>query len=240
MTLQSEELPGQLLLAALEGFAHRDGGVVTTDSVRDAAEELERPTMPLQERLSAFPGESLQEDRPRVGERHHEEGQLPLLAGEPDRRLTEVDPILTRRMGERHEDLLMRLLPFPDCGLHGGQLPLVAMLIPQTLEHPPSGMPLLARRRAVRLQDLLNDREERLQLGTGPALLISRRLGVSRDLLEGLQAELELAAGDALSEFAGQDLLPDLFPELQYRIALLGTSRMTDRTEANASVLLRS
>jgi hypothetical protein len=90
--------------------------------------------VPFQKVLGAFPGKGLQEDRPRVEERHHEEGDLPFLTGQPDRRFAEGDLRLARRMGQRQEDLLVRLLPIPDRVHHDGQLPLTAMFVPQAFK----------------------------------------------------------------------------------------------------------
>ena len=47
--------------------------------------------MPFQEGFGAFPGKGLDEDRSRVGERHHEQGDLRLLAGQSNRRFAEID-----------------------------------------------------------------------------------------------------------------------------------------------------
>ena len=118
MALQPQELPGQLPLASLEHLDHGDRRVVVADPLGHAAEELEGPAMPFQERLRAFPGKDLDEDRSRVRQRHHEQGDLGLLAGQLDRRFAEVDLGLARRMRQRQKDFLVRLLPGPDRVLH--------------------------------------------------------------------------------------------------------------------------
>ena len=116
--------------------------------------------MALQERLGAFPGKCLDEDRSRIGQRHHEQRDLRLVASQPDRGFTEIDLGFARWMRQRQEDLLMRLIPGSDRILYDRLSALEAVLIPQSLEDPLRRMPLLLRRLSVVLQDLLNDRQE--------------------------------------------------------------------------------
>jgi hypothetical protein len=107
MALQPQELLGQLALAPLEHLDHRDGQVIVADPPWHTAEELERPAMPLQEGLRAFPWKSLNEDRSRVRQRHHEQGRLSLHAIELNGGFAEVDLRFARWMRKRQKDLLM-------------------------------------------------------------------------------------------------------------------------------------
>ena len=107
--------------------------------------------MPFQEGLRALPGKDLDEDGSRVGQRHHEQGDLGLLAGQPDRRLAEVDLGLARRMRQRQKDFLARLLPGPHRVLHDGLAALVTMLVAQPLEDPLGRVSLLLRAPGGRL-----------------------------------------------------------------------------------------
>ena len=126
--------------------------------------------MPFQERLGAFAGKRLDEDRARVRQRHHEQRHLRLLAGQPDRRFAEVDLGLARRMRQRQEHLLVRLLPRADRVLDDRLAAGEAVLVPQPLEDPLGRVPLLLRRLPVVLQDLVDDRQERLELRLRPRL----------------------------------------------------------------------
>ena len=81
----------------------------------------------------------------RVGQRHHEQRHLGLLAAERDLRLAEVDLGLARPVRQRHEDLGLALLPGPDRVLDDRQAALVAVLVAQPLEDPLGRVPLLLR-----------------------------------------------------------------------------------------------
>ncbi len=143
MALQPQKLPGQLPLTAGEHLDHGDGRVVVTDPPRHTSKELEGSAMPFQEGLRALSRKNLDRDRPGVRQRHHEQGDLGLLASQPDRRLAEVDLGLTRRMRQRQKDFLARLLPGPDRVLHYSLATLVTMLVAEPLEDPPGRVPLL-------------------------------------------------------------------------------------------------
>jgi hypothetical protein len=185
MALQPQELLGQLALAPLQHFDHGNGQVVVADPLRHTLEELEGPAMPFQEDLGTFSWESLNEDRSRVGQRHHEQGDLRLLACQMDRGCAEIDLGFTRRMRQRQENLLMHLLPGPNGILDRRVATLEAVLVPQSLEDPLGRMPLLLRSLAVVLQDLMDDRQEALQLPLLPwlARAITGRLCVRQNLL---------------------------------------------------------
>jgi hypothetical protein len=101
MALQPQEFAGELAFAAGKHFDHGDCRVVVADPRGNAAEVLERSAVPFQEGLGAFAWERLNEDRSRVGQRHHEQRHLRLDAGELDRRLAEVDLRFARRMRQR-------------------------------------------------------------------------------------------------------------------------------------------
>ena len=162
MALQPQELAGQLPLAAREHFDHGDRRVVVADPPGHAAEELEGPAMAFQERLRAFAGKGLDEDRARVGQRHHEQGHLRRLAGQLDGRFAEVDLGFARRMRQRQEDFLVRLLPRAHGVLDDRLAAVEAVLVAQPLEDPLGRVPLLLRRLTDRPPRICcNDRQER-------------------------------------------------------------------------------
>ena len=130
MALEPQKLLGQLALSPLQYFNHGNGRVVVADPPGHAAEVLKGPAMPFQEGLRAFPRKGLDENRSRVGQRHHEQGDLRLLARQPDRRFAEVDLGLARRMRQRQKDLPMRLPPGSNGVLHHGLAALKAVLSP--------------------------------------------------------------------------------------------------------------
>src|SRR3984885_13850820 len=205
MALQPQKLPGQLPLTAGEHLDHGDGRVVVADPLGDAPEELEGSAMSFQEGLRALSRKNLDRDRPGVRQRHHEQGDLGLLAGQLDRRLAEVALGLTRRMRQRQKDFLARLLPCPDRVLHHGLATLVTVFIAESLEDPLRRVPLLLRRLAVAGEGLVNDRQERVQLPLRPwlALPVTRRLLVGQDLLQRVPTQTVLAARATLAQLAG-------------------------------------
>jgi hypothetical protein len=115
VALELEKLLGQLPLPALEDLDDRDPGVVVGDPPRNAAELLEGPAMSLHERLRALLGKSLHEHRSRRRKRHDEDRRLPLLLGDPDRRVAEVDLGLSWWMRVWQEHLVCQ--PTPDLAI---------------------------------------------------------------------------------------------------------------------------
>jgi hypothetical protein len=155
-------------------------------------------------------------DRPRVRQRHDEQRDLDLLAGQPDRRLPEVDLGLAGGMRQRQKDFLTRLLPGPDHVLHDGLPALVTVFIPQPLEDPLRRVPLLLGRLPVLGEDLVNDRQKRFELALRSRLVlpIAGRLLVRQDLLESVPAQSVLPAGGTPAQLAGQNPPTNVSPEL--------------------------
>ena len=172
--------------------------------------------MSFQERLRALSRKDLDKDRPRVRQRHHEQGDLDLQAGQSDRGLTEIDLGLAGRMRQRQKDFLARLLPGPDRVLHYGLAAQVTLFVAQPFEDPLGRVPLLLGRLSVVLQDLVNDRQERFQLALRSRLVlpIARRLLVGQNLLQGVPAEAMLPAGGTPTQLASQHLPTNVSPEL--------------------------
>ncbi len=188
VTLQPQELLGQLPLAPLQDLDHGDGRVVIADPLGHSSKELEGPAVSFQERLRALPGKDLDEDGSRVRQRHHEQGDLGLLAVQPNRRLAEVDLGFAGRMRQRQKDFLVRLLPGSHRVLHHGLAAQITLFVAQPLEDPLGRVSLLLRGLAIVFENLVNDREKRFQLPLRPwlALPVTRWLRVGQDLLEGM------------------------------------------------------
>ena len=90
---------------------------------------------------------------------------LPLHAADHRHRLAEVDLRMAGRMHQRHEHLLRRAAAARHVVLHDREAARKAVLVPQPLEDPLRRMPLLLGRRFVLGQDLVDDPDERIQLG---------------------------------------------------------------------------
>src|SRR5207248_11449561 len=95
-----------------------------------------------------------------IRQRHHEQRDLRLLTGQPDRGFPEIYLSFARWMRQRQEDLLMRLIPGSDRIFYDRLPALEAVFVPQPLEDSLGRMPLLLGRLSVVLQDLLDDRQK--------------------------------------------------------------------------------
>jgi hypothetical protein len=93
------------------------------------------------ERLRAFAGKSLAEEGVAKGQRHHKEGDLPLLAAINDCCLAEIGLRLARSVRQRHEDLGRPLLDATDLFPNDRDAAGVALLL-QPLENPFRRVPL--------------------------------------------------------------------------------------------------
>ena len=214
MSLQ--ERVGDLAVAAAGDLGHGDLGVVVADPPGHAAEEGEGPDVALEERLGALAGEGADEGRVGVRQGHHEQGHGGGLPVESDLGLAEVDLGLARAVGQRDEDLGGAEPPGGDGLLHDGQAAAVAVLVAEPLEDAAGGVPLLPRGLLVVLEDLVDDGQERLELGPGSwgRAAVSGRLGVVEDLLERVPVDVVLAAGGALAQAVDEDATADLGPVL--------------------------
>ena len=73
---QPQKLPRQWPLTIAGDLRHGDARAVVAQAPRHSAEELKGPSMPFQTGLGALPRTGLHEDRLRVGQRHHQQGDL--------------------------------------------------------------------------------------------------------------------------------------------------------------------
>src|SRR5512135_1557631 len=202
-------------VAAADG-GDGDPGVVVADATRDAAEEGEGADVALEECLGALAGEGADEDRVGVRQGQDEDGHLGRPAVEDDLGLAEVDLGLAGRVGQRDEDLGVTASPGPHGVLDDRQAAFVAVLVAEPLEDALGGVPLLPGGLAVILEDLMEDRQQGVELGPragrGPA--IARRLGMAEDLGERVPVDVVLTASRSLAQAVDEDATADLGPVL--------------------------
>ena len=120
--------------------------------------------MPVAERLGRLGRVGLDEERIRVRERHREVVQLALDPANLAEGLAEIDLGVARRMRQGHEHLPGPALLLPDVVGDDGDAAAEAVLVAQALEDPLRRVPLLLRKSPVRLEDLVDDRNERVKL----------------------------------------------------------------------------
>jgi hypothetical protein len=151
-----------------------------------------------------------------VRQGEHEHRRRHRLAGHHHLRLPEVDLRLPRRLGQGDEHLLLRPLPLGHRRPHDGAAAGVPVLVAEALVDPLGRVPLLLRGRAVGLQDVVDDGQERVQLGPATRLPQAERgrLGLPQDLLKGLPVDAVLAARLTLADLAGENAAADLGPGL--------------------------
>ena len=90
--------------------------------------------------------------------------QLHPYAADDANAFAEVDLRMSRRMGQRHEDLARPAAGDPNVILHYGITAGKTVFEPQPFENPLRGVPLLRRCRLVGLQDRVDDRYEQSEL----------------------------------------------------------------------------
>jgi hypothetical protein len=90
------------------------------------------------------------------------------------------------------------------------------VLVAKPLEDAAGGVPLLPRGFLVVLEDLVDDGQERIELGPGTwdRTAIARRFGVLEDLLESVPVDVVRAAGSALAQAVDEDATANLGPDL--------------------------
>src|SRR3954447_21598262 len=158
--------------------------------------------MPVEKGFGALGRVGFDEARIRVGQVEAEEVDgLPDPADHRDR-LAEVDLGVTRGMDEGNEHLPRSGLLLAHVGLHGGVAARIGVLVPQALVDPLGRVALLGRRRAVRLQNAINDRCERIELGAGwrPGAPVTGRHREGQHLAHGLWIDAEAPCGLALAQ----------------------------------------
>jgi len=216
VALQPQELVGRRLAPPADELGDRDPTVVVADPPRNAAEELKRPAVPFLERLRAFPRKHLAEEGVAEWQRDHEVGDFGLLPLQKDDRFAEVGLGLARGVRQRHEHLGRAGPP----GTHGvadhTDPALVTALAPQSIEDPLDRMTLLGRGLLVLLENLMDYRQEPIELGLGPrlTLLIARRFRVAEDLVQRLPVQVVLCADRSLALLLGQYQATDFGPEM--------------------------
>ena len=131
---------------------HRDLAVVVGDPHRHAAEERERPHVPFPEALGALAWHAHHEERVAVGQGHQEDRHLLQGAAQLGQGVEVVHLGLARPVDQRHEHLAAGAPDLRDRLLHDRAAAAVALL-PQSLEDPLGGVPLLLRDLLVLLQD---------------------------------------------------------------------------------------
>jgi len=116
-------------------------------------------------------------------------------------RLAKVDLSMTRRMRQRHEHLPHPSLLLADVVGDDRQFAREAMFVAQPLEDPLRRMPLLLQLAPVVLQDLVDDRDERVELRSHRWLRssVSRRHGMLQNLPDRLAVDVEHSRRFALA-----------------------------------------
>jgi hypothetical protein len=203
MALQPQELLRHLPLAIADDLSDRDLRVVVADPRGNAAEKLKGSLVSFLERFGALPWKGLHVDRIGVWQRHHEQRHLRQLAIEIDVGKSKVDLGFTRPVAQRQEHLTVLLLPGPHGILDDRLATVVLVFVPQTLENPLRCVALLAVNLPIRLQNLIDDRQKRLQLRR-PRLRppIPRRLGVSQDLFQRFPVDAVFGTSCPLADLA--------------------------------------
>ena len=216
ITLEPEELGGELATATADDPGHGDLQLVVADPPGHPAEEGEGPDVSLEERLGAFAREGADEGRIGVRQRHDEQGDLGCLPVERDLGLAEIDLGLAGAVGQRDEDLGTGAPPGGDGLLDDGRSAGIAVLVPESLEDAPGGMPLLLGDLLVVLEDLVDDGEEGIEFGLGPwgRAAVAGRLGMIQDFLKCVPVDVELATDGAFALVVDEDTAADLGPVL--------------------------
>jgi len=232
VALDPQEITCQFTFPLTDDFGHGGLGVVVADPCRYAAEELEGPTVTFQKGLAALAREDAAEDRIAVHQRHDEDGHLDLFALEDYVGVTEVDLSLARRVYQRHEHLGVLVPPGPHGVLDDRVAAVVVVYGTQSVEDAFGGVTLLAGRVPVLLENLMDDRQEWLQLplGAGLGLPIAWRLTVLQDLRKRVPMQAILLAGPSFAELFGEYASSDLGPKLHVGVHPWGPRRMAAST----------
>jgi hypothetical protein len=165
MADQFGERPGPLALAVAADLGHRDRGVVIQKRQRHPAEERERRHMAVEERFGRLARIRLHKARVRLRQVHAEEVDLLPHAADHRDRFAKINLAMARRMRQRHERLAAARPADTDIILHHRIAAGEVMLVAQPLEDPLCRMPLLHWSRPVSVQDRVDHRQQRAQLG---------------------------------------------------------------------------
>ena len=158
--------------------------------------------MAVAERLGRLGRVRLDEERIRVRQRHGEVMQLAPDPADLAERLAEVHLGVPGRMRQGHEHLLGPALLLPNVVGDDGDAAGEAVLVAQPLEDPLRRVPLLLRKGPVRLQDLVDDRDERVELRAHRGLRspVPRRHRVLQDLRHRLAVDPEQPGRRSLAQ----------------------------------------
>ena len=213
---QPLELPGHFPLSTPDDLRHGGLRVVVGDP-RLAHRRRKRKARrcPSRNDLRAFPREHLAVDRIRVRQTHHEQGDLSLLPPDLHVGKPEVHLGFTRGMRQRQEHLFPTQSPGTYRVLDDRVTTREAVLVTQPFPDPLGRVPLLARCLLICLQNLLDDRQKRLDLRPGPrpSLAISWRLLMRQNLLQRLPVQSVLLAGRTLAQLLRQNLPANFCPQ---------------------------
>jgi hypothetical protein len=113
------------------------------------------------------------------------------------------------------------------------------VLVAEPLEDAAGGVPRFPRGLLVVLEDLVDDGQERIELGPGAwdRTAIARRFGVLEDLLERVPVDAVRAAGGALAQAVNENATADLGPDLHVGVHP-ETSRLGDLDGVSESSLV--
>ena len=195
--LQSQEFSRRRLAPLADDPRDGDLGIVVADPRWARRRKLERSDMPRLERLGAFPGKRLAEERVAVRQRHHAEHDLDRAATIHGLRLPKSNCASPGGCASGMNTSACRLPVTPDLIANDGDPAGVALLVTQTIEDPLARMTLLPVDLLVGLQDLVNDRHERPDHRLVPLGLL-RCLGgsfVPQDLLDRPEIQIVLLGG---------------------------------------------
>ncbi len=127
---------------------------------------------------------------------HHKEMGFVLDAPDDRHRLAKIRHRVTRRVGKRHEHLVVALFAFPDIIPHDGVAAGEAMLVPQPVKYTLRRMALLGQHLLVVLEPPFDDRDEAFQFRPSNRLLapVTRRSRKLQHLAHALARNVEIAS----------------------------------------------
>ena len=85
MTFEPDKLFGHLTFAVANDLSHSHFAVVVADPLWNTTNELKGTHMSFEKRFRALPRKGLNEDRIRIGQRHHEQRDLRQFTLQPGR-----------------------------------------------------------------------------------------------------------------------------------------------------------
>ena len=177
MGLELCEGPGALAPTVAQYLGHGQPAIVVEDALGHSPQEGEGRDVPVQEGLGGLRRIGFDVAAVAVGQVDDETVGLLLHPADDHQGLTEVALGVSRRMGQGHEHLPGPAAMLPDVVLDDGVLAIKPVLVPEPLVDALGGVALLLGDLMIRIQDVVDDSGEGLQLGTsGRSLsLVTRR-----------------------------------------------------------------